>query len=214
MEKKYRLPAVAWLKVTDYMHGWLQSELGGAATIKEQRVLCIQHLPGVKEVMKMETQEDSKEKTDVSYAMSSSRHNCIEAGLKIDALEVEKMYGINKESLNLYAPIECPKMCMTRNGVLRPWTLNTGFSREQAGALLKLLRDEFWDAVAEFDKEYARIKGGKRYTAKEMMEAFCTATKTSDVYLDAMRREWQRRVKRTSQSPTLACSFPQTSPRV
>ena len=214
MEKKYKLPAVAWLKVTDYMHGWLQSELGGAATIKEQRVLCIQHLPGVKDVLKMETSEDTKENTDVSYAMSSARHNCIEAGLKLDPLEVEKMYHLTRESLNLYAPIECPKMCMTRNGVLRPWTLNTGFSREQATLLLKLLRDEFWAAVSEFDKEYAMIKEGEHYTAKEMMEAFCAATKTSDVYLEALRREWQRRVKRTSQAPTLACSFPQTSPRV
>ena len=211
MDKKYKMPAVAWLKVTDYMLGWLQSELGGTATIREQHVICLQHLAGVREIMKKESIEDGDQGTDVSYAMTATKRNCIETGLRLDAKSVENTYHLNREMLSLYIPVECPRMCVTKNGVVRPWTLDTGFSREQATLLLKLLRDEFWRAVSEFNREYSRQKQGAYYTAKEMMEAFCTATGTSDVYLEALRREWQRRVKRTA-SPTLANPHPRISP--
>ena len=214
MEKKFKTPVIAWLKVTDYLHGWLQSELAGQAMVKEQHVICVLHLAGVKELLKTETAADASANTsDVCYAMSATRHNCIEAGLRLDPEEIKNVFGITREQMQLYVPIECPPMYMNANGVLRPWTLDIGFSRDQANALLRILRQEFWQAVGRFDKEYAAKHRGTRYTAKEMIEAFCVATRTSDVYLDAMRREWQRRQKRT-QTATHACSRPQTQPPV
>jgi len=205
---------IAWLKVTDYIHGWLQSELAGAAMVKEQHVVCVMHLAGIKEAMKIEATEDVPgQPSDVSYAMSATRHNCIEAGLRLDPDEIKNVFGIDREQMQLYVPIECPAMYMNANGVLRPWTLDISFSRDQANQLLRILRHEFWQAVTRFDKEFAEKQHGKRYTAKEMIEAFCTATKTCDVYVEAMRREWQRRQKRTA-SPTLAYSCPRTAQRV
>ena len=62
----------------------------------------------------------------------------------------------------------------------------------------QLLRDAFWEAVERFDSAYAQKMGGKDYPAVDMIEAFCAETKTPDLYVDAMRREWQRRQKRHS----------------
>ena len=204
MEKNYKVPVIAWLKVTDYLQGWLQSELGAAAMVGEQRVVCVNHLEGVKKVMSMETTEGGTS-TRPPLALSAQTYNCVATGLQIDHDETVAMYGIDRETLATYVPIEVPKMCMTQAGVLRPWTLKVSFGHQQAAALQKLLRDEFWKAVAEFDKQYAESLGGKRYPAVDMIEAFCKDTGTSDVYLDAMRREWQRRVKRANPAP-------QTSP--
>ena len=108
---------------------------------------------------------------------------------------------MTKELLKLYVPIECPKMCLTKNGVLRPWTLNVCFDKEQATALQKLLRREFWKAVEKYNAEYARKMGGKKYPAIDMIEDFCMDTETPDMYTEAIRREWQRRCKRKS-TPT------------
>ena len=46
--KTYRTPPIVWLKMTDYIHGWLQHELGGAAMVGDQRVVCVQDLPGAR----------------------------------------------------------------------------------------------------------------------------------------------------------------------
>ena len=196
MDRRYKTPVVAWLKVTDYMHDWVQNELGGAAMIKEQRVVCILDLPGVRDIMKKETVNDSPADADISFGMSAAKYNRVDAGIRMDPLYTKKKYGLTDDALKLYIPIECPKMCMTEEGVLRPWSSETGFSREQSGLLLKVMRQEFWRAVAMFDSNFATSKHGERYTAKEMIEAFCAATHTSDVYLEAIRREWQRRIKR------------------
>jgi hypothetical protein len=200
-EKNYKLPAVVWLKMTGYTHGWLQNELGGGAKIREQRVVSVQHLPGAKEVLRMETVEDMMERKPVGNVMSATRKNCIDAGLIIDATVTKKMYGITQEQLELFVPIECPRMCLTKNGVLRPWTLDVCLGREQAAALQRILRAEFWKAVDSYDREYARKLGGRKYPAVDMIEAFCVDTKTPDLYVEEMRREWQRRQKRTA-SPT------------
>lgn len=196
MEKNYKIPPITWLRMTDYMHGWLQHELGGGARIKDQRVVCVQHLPGAREVLRMETVEDMMEKMPAGNAMSGTRKNCLCAGMELDAGVIEREYGMTKELLKLYVPIECPKMCLTKNGVLRPWTLNVCFGKEQATALQKLLRREFWKAVEEYDAEYARKMDGRKYPAIDMVEDFCMDTDTPDMYTEAIRREWQRRCKR------------------
>ena len=196
MEKNYKLPPVVWLKVTDYMQDWLQHELGGAARIKDRRVVCVQHLKGARDILRMETVEENMDKKPVGNAMSATRKNCIEAGLIISADAVERMYGATRSTLDEFIPIECPKMCLTRNGVLRPWTLDISLSQKQATALQRLLRHEFWKAVADFDREYACRMDGQRYPARDMIEAFCAETDTSDIHADALRREWQRRQKR------------------
>ena len=201
MEKNYKLPAITWLKVTDYLHGWLQYELGGAASVKGQKVICVQHLPGARSILKMETVDDTKIAPSMTgISMSDTRKNCIEYGLKLDPEAVKKLYGMTKEQLKMYVPIECPKMCLTKNGVLRPWTLDVCFSQKQGTALQRLLRQEFWNAVEKFDAEYARQMDGMKYPAVEMIEEFCNETGTSDIHVDALRREWQRRVKRVHSS--------------
>jgi hypothetical protein len=196
MEKNYKTPSIVWLKVTDYMHGWLQYELGCEARVRNQRVVCVQHLPGARKVLRMETAEDMTGRTKIGNAMSATRMNCIIAGLDLDEELIVSEYGIDREAIKLFAPIECPKMCLTKNGVLRPWTLDICFGKEQASAMQRLLRQAFWDAVAAFDRRYAAQMGGEKYPAVDMIEAFCKETETCDVYVDAMRREWQRRVKR------------------
>ena len=193
-ENNYKLPAVVWVKVTDFMHGWIQRELGGGARIGNQRVVCIQDLDGAREILRMEADEMAMQHP-VAVAMSATWKNCIEAGLDIDAETVGREYGVTRQSLNSFVPIECPRMCMTRNGVLRPWTPDVCLSQRQAFAVQQLLRRAFWDAVSDFDREYARKAGG-RYPAVEMIEEFCAETQTPDIHVDAMRREWQRRTKR------------------
>ena len=195
-DKQYKTPPIVWLRVTDYMHGWLEHELGCGARVKEQRVVCLQGLPGVKEVMKMETDNDVASPGKVVNTMSSTRHNCIMAGMEIDEQVMKQEYDVTRNTMELFIPIECPKMCMTKLGVLRPWTLDICLGREQATALQRLLRQVFWDAVAEYDREYARKAGGRKYPAVDMIEAFCADTRTPEIHVYAMRREWQRRVKR------------------
>lgn len=192
------VPLVTWMKVTDYMCGWIESELGGTVVLKDHRVISMQHLRGIKNAMRMETIEDTSDNRDMSFSISASRRNYIETWINLDPDEIKRQYNLTKQQLAFYIPIECPQMCMTSEGVLRPWKLTTKFGRNQSGVLMKLLREEFWKAVDKFNKEFAAQKGGKRYTAKEMIEAFCVATGTNDVFLDAIRREWQRRCKRLS----------------
>lgn len=196
MDKTYKMPAIVWLKMTDYMHGWLQHELGGGMRVKDKQVLSIQHLEGAREVMRMETSVDMVTKEPVDKSMSATWKNCIEAGMDLDPEAVKNMYGMDKDIMKLFVPIECPKNCLTINGVLRPWGLDVNLGRQQATALQNLLRNEFWKAVEEYNVEYARRMEGKEYPAIKMIEAFCAETKTSDEYAAAMRREWQRRQKR------------------
>lgn len=195
-EKVYDVPAIVWLKMTDYMHGWLQWELGGEARVKDQRVVCVQHLPGARAILRMETVEDMMEKKPIGNVMSATRKNCMEAGLNIDEDVMAREYGVTREAMKLFVPVECPKMCLTKSGVLRPWTLDVCLGREQAAAMQRLLRNAFWQAVEEYDAKYARKMNGKKYPAVDMVEDFCMDTETPDLYVEAIRREWQRRVKR------------------
>lgn len=199
-EKVYDVPAIVWLKMTDYMHGWLQWELGGEARVKDQRVVCVQHLPGARAILRMETVEDMMEKKPIGNVMSATRKNCMEAGLNIDEDVMAREYGVTREAMKLFVPVECPKMCLTKSGVLRPWTLDVCLGREQAAAMQRLLRNAFWQAVEEYDAMYARKMNGKKYPAVDMVEEFCMDTETPDLYVEAIRREWQRRVKRVKSS--------------
>lgn len=202
-EKKYKTPPIVWLKVTDYMHGWLQHELGGAARVREQKVVSVQHLHGARAVLRMETVEDMMERRRVENSMSATRYGCYAEGLVLDADVMEKEYGVTRELMRLFVPIECPRMCLTKNGVLRPWTNDVCLGHEQASALMRIVRNTFWQAVTEYDQEYARRQCGKGYPAVDMIESFCKDTQTPDIYVDSIRREWQRRVKRS-----VACSRP------
>lgn len=168
-------------------------------------MVCLQHLDGARDVLRMETSSDvtgydpsRPEQGPVSRdgTMSSTRWGCIDAGLTIDSKTVERLYGISREELALYLPIECPKVCLTPEGVLRPWTTDTCFGRQQTTALQRLLRETFWQGVAEYNREYARRQEGRKYAAVDMIEAFCREMGTSDLYVDALRREWQRQAKR------------------
>ena len=115
----------------------------------------------------------------------------------MDADVMKKEYGVTREMMQQYVPIECPKMCLTKNGVIRPWTHDVSLTKEQAAALMRIVRDAFWQAVAEYDAEYALQQDGRRYPAIEMIESFCLDNSIPDIYIQAMRREWQRRKKRS-----------------
>lgn len=195
----YTVPPICWLKITDYMRPWMEHELGGEVRAGEQRVICIQHLKGARDILKMETREEMLEQREVGNVMSATLRNCIEAGLKLDEGTVVRMYGIRKEDLKAFMPIECPKNCLTKNGVLRTWTNDVYFGRKQALELMRLLREEYWKAVGDYNNRYKKQKKGRWYPAVEMIEEFCAETNTPDLYIDVIRREWQRRSKRSKQ---------------
>lgn len=196
MDKTNNIPVIVWLRVTDYMQAWLQRELGGDTMIGEQRVISLQHLQGFKDTLRMETFKDTKLCQPVVNSMSAILHNCIVTGLEIDPDTIVKEYGITRQAMEMFIPVEAPKLCMTKEGVLRPWELDVTMGREQSAAVQRLIRREFWKAVEAYNKQYSRRHRSKSYPAAEMIEAFCTETNTPDTYADAMRREWQRRTRR------------------
>lgn len=199
--KQCKLPPIVWLKVTDFMHGWLQHELGGTLRIKDQRVVSMQHLPGARNILRfMETEledEDGKSVVNkpIGMSMSAVKKNCAEAGLSLN----DGTYKITRDELKLFAPIECPKRCVNQNGTVRPWTERVNLGKCQASELLNLLRNEFWKDVGEFSVKYAAQHEGEKYPQLEMIEAFCAETDTPIMYAETIRREWQRRVKREGQ---------------
>lgn len=196
-EKNYRLPAISWLRVTDFLVGWIKCELSGGARVLNQRVVCLGHLKGAKAVLRMETVEDTAmEPGVIGGAMSATRYNCVSAGLTLNPAVVQQMYGITEDDLRLFVPIECPRLALTENGVLRPWTNDTCFGAKQATTLHRLLREAFWQSVGEFAEKYAREHQGEKYAQEDMIEAFCKETNTDDIHVPALRREWQRRQKR------------------
>jgi hypothetical protein len=195
--KNYKLPAIVWLRVTDYMLPWVQWELGGNVRVKNMRLVSVQHLEGARDILREDTVQEAVPQRLVDKSMSATWRNAVDAGMSFDPAAMEREYGVTKEVLQLFVPIECPRNCITQDGVLRPWSNDTNFSKHQATALQDLLRHEFWQAVGAFSEGYAAQREGERYAQVEMIEAFCRETKTPDMYVDAMRREWQRRVKRT-----------------
>lgn len=189
-------PPVIWLKMTDYMHGWMEYELSGTVRVGEQKLICVQHLPGARDILRMETWDDAMDDMPLGNALSCTRQICYSNGLIINKKVMKERYGVTQELMDQFVPIEAPMVRLTRGGVLRAWNIDSCPSHAQASALQHLLRQAFWDAVAEFDSKYAEEQGGEHYPAKEMVEAFCAETGTSDIHVDAIRREWQRRCKR------------------
>ena len=198
LEKSYKLPAICWLRVTDFMGAWLQYELGGGVRVKDLRVISVQHLKGARAVLRMETVEDVMEPVPIVNAMSATRWGCIDAGMTLDEGVTQQVYGISRKELEQFQPVECPRLALTEDGVLRPWTADIYFGAKQATALQRIIREAFWQAVGEFAEKYAAMRHGEKYPQEEMVEAFCKETGTSDVYVPGIRREWQRRVKRYS----------------
>lgn len=202
MEKNYELPPIVWLKMTDYMHGWMQYELGGGARVGKQKVVCVHDLPGAREALRMETVDDMELRPmKIVNAMSANRKNLLEAGMVLDAAYVEQEYDMTPQLMKLFVPVECPKRCLTKYGVLRQWTLDVCLGRQQASELQRVLRAAFWKAVEEFNQEYAERLNGAYYPQIDMIEDFCAATGTEDIYADTIRREWQRRLKSGQSKP-------------
>lgn len=200
MDRQNSAAAVVWLKVTDYMQGWLLMEFGGEARIGDRKVVCMQHLEGIKAAMKMIAEKDQRLPGQPPIVMSAQLHNCITAGMELDNCALMQEYALTKETFEMYIPLEMPALRVTLDGVLRPWKKNITLGREQAAAVLRVIRAEFWQAVEAFDRDYARQH--RDYAAIDMIEAWCMHTDTPDTYADAMRREWQRRQKRDkSQTP-------------
>ena len=186
---------VAWLHMTGYAHDWLFNEFGGSVRLYGKPVVSIAHLTGAKEILRMEAIDDMTASEDSRLAMSAMRMDCMEAGIVLNQETIRKMYGITPEHLKLFVPIECPKMALTKYGVLRSWGRTMSFGKRQAMALNRLLMKNFWQAIEDYYS--ALCKAGKApVTAISMIEGFCDETGTSEIWATDLRREWQRRVAR------------------
>ena len=160
-------------------------------------VVSIAHLSGAKDILRMETVDDMAASEDSRLAMSAMRMDCMEAGIARSPETIRRMYGMTAEQLKMFVPIECPKMALTKYGVLRPWNRTTSFGKRQAMALNRLLMKNFWQAIEDYYS--ALCKAGKApITAISMIEGFCDETGTSEIWTTDLRREWQRRVARSN----------------
>ena len=66
-------------------------------------------------------------------------------------------------------------------------------------AVRRLFPLHLWEKYDWIDR-YAREHRGERYAQQDMIEDFCRETRTDDIHVPAIRREWQRRVKRKVKS--------------
>ena len=187
---------ICWLRVTDYQRGWMRSALGSGLTVKGRMVLSMFHLPGAHEAFMMGADDDLPEGGVPGNAISDTWYNALEAGLNMYAPAVEDTFGVTKEQLGEYVPIGCPHYAISLEGVIHHWTGDTCFGRQQAQELIKVLRNGFWNAVSEYSEQYKELRHGEHYAQVEMIEAFCGENDTDDVYVEAIRREWQRRLRR------------------
>ena len=192
------MPAIAWLRVTEFLRGWLDYEFGSKVMVNGRRVVCLQHLDGVRDILRMETDDDTELSPDlpVELSLSASRYGVISAAMTLNPEATERMYHLSPEQMQQFVPIECPRLRLTQEGLLRPWSGDAMLGDAQAKALLRLLRHYFWEGVEGFARRYAREHEGEKYAQEDMIEAFCRMTKTSELHIDAIRREWQRRCKR------------------
>ena len=200
MAKSFRMPAIAWLRVTGFLSGWLTYEYGSKVMVNGRRVVCLQHLEGVRDILRMETVNDTELSPDlpVELSLSASRYGIISAAMTLSPEATERMYHVSQEQMQQFVPIECPRLRLTQEGLLREWDGDAMFGEQQAKELLRLLRHYFWEDVERFAERYASEHEGERYAQEDMIEAFCRMTKTSDIHVEAIRREWQRRAKRTA----------------
>lgn len=192
------MPAIVWLRVTEFIRGWLDYEYGARAMVHGKRVVCVHHLDGVRDILRMETVDDTELSTDlpVDLSLSASRYSMLQAAMTLSPEATERMYHLSPEQMQQFVPIECPRLRLTQEGLLREWGGDAMLGDAQAKALLRLLRHYFWEDVERFAGRYAREHEGEKYAQEDMIAAFCRLTKTSDLHIEAMRREWQRRCKR------------------
>lgn len=198
MAKNFRMPAIVWLRVVGFVSGWLVYEYGSKAMVNDRKVVCLEPLDGARDILRMETVDDMELSPDlpVELSLSAARYGVISAAMALSPETAERMYHISQEQMLQFVPIECPWLRLTQDGLLREWGGDTMLGDAQAKALLRLLREAFWEDVERFAARYAREHEGERYAQEDMIEAFCRMTKTSDIHVEAIRREWQRRCKR------------------
>lgn len=194
------MPAIAWLRVTDFVRGWLDYEFGSKVQVNGRRVVCLHHLDGVRDILRMEAVDDVELSPDlpVELSLSAQRYSMLQAAMTLSPEATERVYHLSLEELLSFVPIEVPRVRLTEEGLLRPWSGDTMLGDAQAKALLRLLREAFWEDVERFARRYARQREGEKYAQEDMIAAFCQKTKTSDIHVEAIRREWQRRAKRTA----------------
>lgn len=198
MAKSFKMPAIVWLRVTEFIMGWLVYEYGSKVMVNGRRVVCLQHLDGVRDILRMETVDDMELSPDlpVELSLSASRYGVISAAMALNPEATERIYHQSLEQLQQFVPIECPRLRLTQEGLLRPWSGDAMLGDAQAKALLRLLREAFWEDVERFARRYASEHEGERYAQEDMIAAFCRMTRTSELHIEAIRREWQRRCKR------------------
>ena len=192
------MPAIVWLRVTGFLSGWLDYEYGSKVMVNGRRVVCLQHLDGVRDVLRMETVDDMELSPDlpVELSLSASRYSMLQAAMTLSPEVTERICHLSPEQLQQFVPIEVPRVRLTTDGLLREWRGDAMLGDEQAKELLRLLRQAFWEDVNEFARLYAQQHEGERYAQEDMIAAFCQMTRTSELHIEAIRREWQRRCKR------------------
>lgn len=187
---------ICWLKITDYMRGWARRALGGSKRVRNNPVIEVQNIEGVQAVLEMPADDELHSDVVPGNVICDTWHAALEVGLEMDAESVEKVFGVTRELFCQYLPVSCPPYAMYEDGTVHPWDSDTSFGQQQAASLLRLIREAFWQAVGVFSNAYQQAHKGERYAQVEMIEAFCKEYRTDDVYVEAMRREWQRRQKR------------------
>ena len=105
-EKKYKMPALCWLRVTDYIKGWLRYELGGVNRVNGQYVVSLQHLEGARAILRMETVNDTMEPSMSGNAMSATRYNCVAAGTVLPRKRCLCLFPLNVPASRLH-PTAC-----------------------------------------------------------------------------------------------------------
>ena len=197
-KNQFTMP-VAWLQVTGYAHDWLFKTYGSSIRLYDKPVLSLTGLDGARDILRMETAEDmTGELNAVGVSLSAMRMDCLQNGCKVSPEAIGRLCGLTKEQLVTFVPVECPRMALMEFGVLRPWNRQTCFGKRQAAALYKLLMSVFWKAVEEYDLRL-REGGNGPDTAIEMIQGFCQATGTNEIWLEDLRREWQRRISRRTE---------------
>ena len=198
MARNGRMPAIVWLRVTEFLSGWLVYEYGSKVMVNGRRVVCLQHMDGMRDVLRMETVADLELSPDapVGLSLSASRYGMLQAAMTLSPEATERVYHLSLEELLSFVPIEVPRVRLTQEGLLREWGGDAMLGDAQAKALLRLLREAFWEDVERFARRYAREHEGEKYAQEDMIVAFCRMTKTSELHIEAIRREWQRRCKR------------------
>lgn len=187
---------ICWLRITDYMREWARTTLGSPKRVKGEPVLDILSLEGVQSVLLMPTSDGLPGFGSLGNAMCDTWHAALTVGLDMDAQGMEKEFGITREMLVQYIPVACPAVAITTDGSTHPWNRDTSFGKQQAAAILRLIRDAFWSVVGNYAIQYEDANFGIKYAQIDMLESFCKDYRINDTYLEAMRREWQRRCKR------------------